>query len=45
MTICCSAVWSPTPSPLQLATVDEKHANVWRLDQSEVKVQLINNCS
>ena len=39
-----SLVWSPTPSPLQIATVDEKHANLWKLDGSSTKVSLIYQC-
>lgn len=34
----CSSVWSPTPAPLQMATVDEKHATLWKLDQSSAMV-------
>ena len=33
-----STAWHPTPSPAQLASVDEKNATVWRLDQASAMV-------
>lgn len=35
-----SSVWSPSSSTLQIATVDEKQATLWRLGQSTATVTI-----